>query len=209
MVVGPEQPLVDGLHDALRKVGIYCFGPSKRAAQMEGSKAYMKDFASRHGVPTAAYKVGGAKSGRIATTRARSHDGRAQRTVCATNPVAAGLPPPRRGRGVRAWSVAPGGDQGARGRRPNVVQGRFGVASSLARWAFLSALRLLATQASGLAAGKGVLVPETTAEALDGLDAIMNKRIFGAAGATGHSWLAAAAAAAYRYSRRTWERGSR
>ena len=57
MVVGPEQPLVDGLHDALRKVGIYCFGPSKRAAQMEGSKAYMKDFAARHNIPTAAYKV--------------------------------------------------------------------------------------------------------------------------------------------------------
>ena len=57
VVIGPEQPLVDGVHDALRKVGIWCFGPSKRAAQMEGSKAYMKAFASRYGIPTASYQV--------------------------------------------------------------------------------------------------------------------------------------------------------
>ena len=56
-MVGPEQPLVDGLHDALRKVGVYCFGPSQRAARLEGSKAYMKDFAARYSIPTAEYKV--------------------------------------------------------------------------------------------------------------------------------------------------------
>jgi len=57
VVVGPEQPLVDGLHDALRKAGIYCFGPSQRAARLEGSKAYMKDFAARFNIPTSEYKV--------------------------------------------------------------------------------------------------------------------------------------------------------
>lgn len=55
VVVGPEQPLVDGLGDAFRNVGIRVFGPSKVAAQMEGSKGFMKDFCARHDIPTAAY----------------------------------------------------------------------------------------------------------------------------------------------------------
>ena len=55
VVVGPEQPLVDGLGCALRKEGIKVFGPSTEAAQMEGSKGFMKDFCARHNIPTAAY----------------------------------------------------------------------------------------------------------------------------------------------------------
>lgn len=55
VVVGPEQPLVDGLGDTLRAEGIAVFGPSKAAAQMEGSKGFMKDFCARHNIPTAAY----------------------------------------------------------------------------------------------------------------------------------------------------------
>jgi phosphoribosylamine--glycine ligase len=55
VVVGPEQPLVDGLGDAFRNVGIKVFGPSKVAAQMEGSKGFMKDFCARHNIPTAEY----------------------------------------------------------------------------------------------------------------------------------------------------------
>lgn len=55
LVVGPEQPLVDGLSDAMRNVGIKVFGPSKVAAQMEGSKGFMKDFCARHNIPTAGY----------------------------------------------------------------------------------------------------------------------------------------------------------
>lgn len=55
VIVGPEQPLVDGLGDAFRNVGIKVFGPSKVAAQMEGSKGFMKDFCARHNIPTAAY----------------------------------------------------------------------------------------------------------------------------------------------------------
>jgi phosphoribosylamine--glycine ligase len=54
-IIGPEQPLVDGLGDALRNVGIKVFGPSKAAAQMEGSKGFMKDFCARYDIPTAAY----------------------------------------------------------------------------------------------------------------------------------------------------------
>jgi len=55
-VVGPEAPLVAGMADALREAGIATFGPSKKAAQLEGSKAFMKDFCARHNIPTAAYK---------------------------------------------------------------------------------------------------------------------------------------------------------
>ncbi len=55
VMVGPEQPLVDGLADSLRCAGIACFGPSKAAAQLEGSKGFTKDFCTRHNIPTAAY----------------------------------------------------------------------------------------------------------------------------------------------------------
>lgn len=55
VVVGPEVPLVAGLADKLAAAGIKVFGPSQRAAIIEGSKAFMKDLCSRYGVPTAAY----------------------------------------------------------------------------------------------------------------------------------------------------------
>jgi phosphoribosylamine--glycine ligase len=53
VVVGPEAPLVDGLADALSDRAIAVFGPSKAAAQLEGSKAFAKAFMARHGIPTA------------------------------------------------------------------------------------------------------------------------------------------------------------
>ena len=55
VVVGPEAPLVDGLADSLRKEGIAVFGPSKAAAQLEGSKGFTKDLCERAGIPTAGY----------------------------------------------------------------------------------------------------------------------------------------------------------
>jgi phosphoribosylamine--glycine ligase len=53
VVVGPEGPLVAGAADAVRAAGIVCFGPSKAAAQLEGSKAFAKDVMASAGVPTA------------------------------------------------------------------------------------------------------------------------------------------------------------
>ena len=55
-IVGPEAPLVAGITDRFDALGLPCFGPSAAAAQLEGSKAFTKDFLARHGIPTAAYQ---------------------------------------------------------------------------------------------------------------------------------------------------------
>jgi len=54
-IVGPEAPLVAGVVDAFTAAGLRCFGPTQGAAQLEGSKAFTKDFLARHNIPTAAY----------------------------------------------------------------------------------------------------------------------------------------------------------
>ncbi|MBF0463270.1 MAG: phosphoribosylamine--glycine ligase [Magnetococcales bacterium] len=57
VVVGPEGPLVAGLSDQLREMGVAVFGPSQAAAAIEGSKVFMKALCRRHNIPTAAYEV--------------------------------------------------------------------------------------------------------------------------------------------------------
>ena len=54
-IAGPEDPLVNGIVDLFTQAGLPCFGPSAAAAQLEGSKAFAKDFMARQGIPTAAY----------------------------------------------------------------------------------------------------------------------------------------------------------
>jgi phosphoribosylamine--glycine ligase len=56
-IVGPEAPLVLGIVDAFKAAGLKCYGPTKAAAQLEGSKAFCKDFLARHHIPTAAYQT--------------------------------------------------------------------------------------------------------------------------------------------------------
>ncbi len=114
VVIGPEQPLVEGLADALAAAGIRAFGPSAKAAQLEGSKGFTKDLCARAGIPTAAY--------------ARFSNPAAARAYLATQPV------------------------------PVVIK------------------------ADGLAAGKGVVIAMTRAEADAAID-IMFDGSFGAAGA--------------------------
>jgi phosphoribosylamine--glycine ligase len=114
VVVGPEAPLVLGLVDELRAAGIKAFGPTKDAAILEGSKAFMKDLFAKYDIPTAAY-------GRFSD---------------------------------HAEAVAYVKEQGA----PIVIK------------------------ASGLAAGKGVILAQTEDEALQALDEIMVERVFGEAG---------------------------
>ena len=55
VIIGPEQPLVNGLADYLQSKGIKTFGPSQASAQLEGSKTFSKDFFIKYGIPTAAY----------------------------------------------------------------------------------------------------------------------------------------------------------
>ncbi|WP_437812996.1 phosphoribosylamine--glycine ligase [Sorangium sp. So ce1078] len=57
VVVGPEAPLCAGVADALAAAGIAVFGPSREAARLEGSKAFLKEFAARHGIPTAPFQI--------------------------------------------------------------------------------------------------------------------------------------------------------
>jgi len=56
-IVGPEAPLVIGVVDAFQNAGLNCFGPSAAAAQLEGSKAFTKDFLAKYGIPTGDYAV--------------------------------------------------------------------------------------------------------------------------------------------------------
>ncbi len=114
VVVGPEGPLVQGLVDALETAGIKAFGPTAKAAALEGSKAFMKELCAVHSIPTA-------KFGRF------------------TNAAAA-----------KAYAQAKGA--------PIVVK------------------------ADGLAAGKGVVVAQTLAEAEAAINAMLTEGAFGAAG---------------------------
>ena len=115
VVVGPEAPLVAGLVDRLEAAGIKAFGPSAAAAELEGSKGFMKDICRKCGVPTAEYR--------------RFTDAAAAKTYIQ--------------------------ERGA----PIVVK------------------------ADGLAAGKGVVVAQSVAEALEAVDDMMVARRFGGAGA--------------------------
>ncbi|MDD4657805.1 MAG: phosphoribosylamine--glycine ligase [Eubacteriales bacterium] len=66
-VIGPEAPLLAGVSDCLEEVGVPCFGPSRAAARLEGSKAFAKDLLAEEGIPTAKYvKVAGAQEARLA-----------------------------------------------------------------------------------------------------------------------------------------------
>ena len=114
VVVGPEVPLVNGVADALEAAGIKVFGPSQKAAELEGSKAFSKDLMKKYGIPTASYEI--------------FTDAAAAKAYVAT------ITPP------------------------------------------------VVIKADGLAAGKGVIIAETTADALAAIDEIMLDRAFGDSG---------------------------
>lgn len=115
-IVGPEQPLVNGIVDAFQNDNLPVFGPRQNAAHLEGSKAFAKDFMARHSIPTAEYRT------------------------------------------FENYQSA--------------VQ-------------YIRTVRMPVTiKASGLAAGKGVLICESAEEAEDALYEIMRKKAFGEAGET-------------------------
>ena len=71
-VVGPEQPLVDGVVDRFEAAGLKCFGPRAAAARLEGSKAFTKAFLARHNIPTAAYETFDAPEAALDYIRSRT-----------------------------------------------------------------------------------------------------------------------------------------
>lgn len=70
-VVGPEGPLVAGVVDRFQAAGLAIFGPNAAAAELEGSKAFAKDFLARHAIPTASYAVHESLAAALADVRAR------------------------------------------------------------------------------------------------------------------------------------------
>ncbi len=113
-IVGPEAPLVDGIVDAFQAAGLRCFGPTRLASRLEGSKAFSKDFLRRHAIPTAAYR---------SFTRA-TYDAswlRAQRTPLVVK--ASGL---ASGKGVIIAESLDDADAAAR----SMFSGRFGAAGA-------------------------------------------------------------------------------
>jgi phosphoribosylamine--glycine ligase len=114
-VVGPEVPLVGGIVDSFEAAGLKCFGPRAAGAQLEGSKAFTKDFLTRHAIPTASY---------------------------------------------RTFTDFAAAQAYVRTRQPPIV-----------------------IKADGLAAGKGVIIAPTTADAEAALERVLRRKQFGAAGA--------------------------
>ena len=70
-IIGPEAPLVMGIVDAFREAGLRCFGPTRAAARLEGSKAFAKDFLTRWRIPTAGYRTFSELEPAIAYIRAK------------------------------------------------------------------------------------------------------------------------------------------
>ncbi|MEO6264421.1 MAG: phosphoribosylamine--glycine ligase [Luteimonas sp.] len=89
-VVGPEGPLVAGVVDRFRAAGQRIFGPTAAAAQLEGSKAFAKDFLARHGIPTAHYAVHTNLDEALAYVRGKVMHASDQRVVIKADGLAAG-----------------------------------------------------------------------------------------------------------------------
>ncbi|MFS8064668.1 MAG: phosphoribosylamine--glycine ligase, partial [Luteimonas sp.] len=89
-VVGPEGPLVAGVVDRFRAAGQRIFGPTAAAAQLEGSKAFAKDFLARHGIPTPHYAVHTNLDEALAYVRGKVMHASDQRVVIKADGLAAG-----------------------------------------------------------------------------------------------------------------------
>jgi phosphoribosylamine--glycine ligase len=90
IIVGPEAPLVAGVVDRFRAAGHRIFGPTAAAAQLEGSKAFAKDFLARHGIPTAYYAVHTEVDAALAYVRAKSIESGGAPIVIKADGLAAG-----------------------------------------------------------------------------------------------------------------------
>ncbi len=98
VVVGPEQPLIGGLVDALTRAGVLAFGPTQAAAQLEGSKGFTKDLCRDYGIPTAAYARFRQRTTRSPMSARRARPSSSRRMVS---------PPARASSSRRRWRRRP------------------------------------------------------------------------------------------------------
>ncbi|QDV32967.1 phosphoribosylamine--glycine ligase [Tautonia plasticadhaerens] len=184
-VVGPEEPLVNGIVDAFQREGLRVFGPSKLAAELEGSKIFAKEVMRQAGIPTAEFRVfRGAPdaeqfilSREVALTlrpRGRSPVRGTQHCRTAAEAIEAieAILDPRE-------VLVPGQAEvevDERGKRRS-----FKTIEEARRYVLTRPIGLV-IKADGLAAGKGVAVCKDLGEALEAIDEIMVRRLHGRAG---------------------------
>jgi phosphoribosylamine---glycine ligase len=183
-VVGPEEPLTKGIVDVFQREGLRIFGPRKDAAELEGSKLFAKDLMRQAGIPTADYRV--FRSGPDAEHYVLSREvalvvrsrGRSTirhtlhcRTAGETLEAIDRIMDPRE-------MLSPGVQVEIEERG----QKRVFNSAAEARDFVLGRPIGLVLKADGLAAGKGVYVCDNLRQAIEGIDQIMVRRIFGQAG---------------------------
>lgn len=179
VVIGPEDPLAEGLADALRSDTCAVFGPNRDGARLEADKAWAKQLMRAASIPTAEART---FTDAVAAKRFLLERSRLSFTSDLTPAFyKAGDASPAIA-DERFW-------RDIEGRTLN--EGRPSTAANENRAAFEKAFERALTRlepdqvvkASGLAKGKGVYVPDTLAEALEAIDAIMVRRVYGDAGA--------------------------
>jgi phosphoribosylamine--glycine ligase len=183
-VVGPEEPLVRGLVDVFQREGLRIFGPRKDAAELEGSKVFAKDLMRQAGIPTADYRifrsapdaehyVMSREVALVVRSRGRStirHTLHCRTAAEAIEAVERILDPRE--------MLSPGVQVEIEERGSRRVYGSV----AEAREFVLGRPVGLVLKADGLAAGKGVYVCGNLRQALEAIDQIMVRRIFGQAG---------------------------
>ena len=183
-VVGPEEPLTNGIVDAFQREGLRIFGPRKDAAELEGSKVFAKELMRQAGIPTADYRIFRSapdaehyilsrEVSLVVRSKSRStlRNTLLCRTAAETLDAIDRIMDPREqlGPGVQV-------ELEERGQRR-----AFSTAAE-AREHVLGRPLGMVLKADGLAAGKGVYVCDNLREALDAIDQVMVRRIFGKAG---------------------------
>jgi phosphoribosylamine--glycine ligase len=183
-VVGPEEPLVKGIVDLFQREGLRIFGPRKEAAELEGSKVFAKELMRQAGIPTADYRIFRSPPdaehyvlSREVALIVRSRGRSTIRHTLHCRTAAECLDAIERIMDPREM-MSPGVKVEIEERG----QKRVFDSSAEARDFVLGRPLALVLKADGLAAGKGVYVCDNLRQALDAIDQIMVRRIFGQAG---------------------------
>ena len=183
-VVGPEEPLTNGIVDAFQREGLRVFGPRRDAAELEGSKVFAKELMRQAGIPTADYRIFRSapdaehyvlsrevalvvRSKGRSTLRHTLHCRTAGETIEAIDRIMD--PREQLGSGVQVELEERG------------LRRAFSTASEARDYVLGRSLGMV-LKADGLAAGKGVFVCDNLRQALDAIDQILVRKVFGRAG---------------------------